>query len=278
MGRHLVTVVGAAAWVGAVLIILRSRETRGVKFAWAPDGAPGSTRVARAASRVVGTVTGGVTAGVLVLGMGGRLMMRILAATSPDGVQGRITDADEVVGEVTLGGTLGLVLFAGVFGGVLGALLFGLLRAWLPERSLVAGGVAGAIGAGVAARMSGLVDPDNHDFAILEPVWLAVLLGIGLIVTFALLGAVLMDRWAASWPAPGRSVSGIAGMLPIAPLLLAPPAAIGVAAAIAFRAFVPAPAVTSAGAAARGLRVLVLAASVAGGAWTLAGAAEILAA
>ena len=277
MGRHFVTVVGAAAWVGAVVIILRLRETRRVKFAATPDGAPGSTRVVRATPRVVGTVAGGVTAGVLVLGLGGRLMMRILAATSPDGVQGQITDAEEVVGVVTLSGTLGLVLFAGVFGGAFGALLFGLLRAWLPERSLAAGGVAGAIGAGVAARMSGLVDPDNHDFAILEPVWLAVLLGIGLLVTFALLGAVLMDRWAASWPPPGRSPSGIAGMLPIAPLLLAPPAAIGVAAAIAFRAFVP-PAVTSAGAVARGLRTLVLVASAAGGAWTLAGAAEILAA
>src|SRR5688500_218782 len=76
-------------------------------------------------------VLGGMIAGPLVLGFGGRLAMRVLAATSDDHVQGALTDAEETVGEITLGGTLGLVLFVGLFGGVFGGIVYMLLRRWL---------------------------------------------------------------------------------------------------------------------------------------------------
>ena len=61
-------------------------------------------RTVRAA--VVGIVVE-IIAGVLVAGLGGRLMMRVLAATSGDSAQGLVTEAHETVGEITLGGSLG---------------------------------------------------------------------------------------------------------------------------------------------------------------------------
>src|SRR5688572_21126100 len=42
-------------------------------------------------------IVGGVIAGVLVAGLGGRLMMRVLAATSGDSAQGLVTEAEETV-------------------------------------------------------------------------------------------------------------------------------------------------------------------------------------
>ena len=44
---------------------------------------------------------GGIGAGVCVIGAGGRLAMRLLAVTAGDPAQGRITEAEEVVGEIT---------------------------------------------------------------------------------------------------------------------------------------------------------------------------------
>ena len=49
----------------------------------------------------------GFGAGITVLGTGGRLAMRLLALTAGPAAQGRLTEADEVVGEITVGGTLG---------------------------------------------------------------------------------------------------------------------------------------------------------------------------
>src|SRR5215204_3174458 len=60
----------------------------------------------------------GATAGILAAGAGGRLVMRLLAVTAGADAQGRITEAEELVGRITVDGTLGFVIFT--------ALLFGL--------------------------------------------------------------------------------------------------------------------------------------------------------
>ena len=277
MARAVVTALGVVAWVAGIGLTLRWRSTR-VHRRRAPDGTAGQ-RVARATARVSGSVAGAVVAGMLVLGLGGRLMMRVLAATSGDAAQGRITDAEEVVGEVTVDGTIGLVVFVGGFGGLAGLALFALLRRWLPDRSVTAGLITAAIGAGLLARPSGLLDPGNHDFAILRPTWLAVALALGLIVSFALLAAVLIDRWAASWPVPDRSVRGIAGILPLAPLLLAVTPGVAVLGAIGFSAVV-APTIAAGpwlGAVDRAMRAAAVAGAVAGSMWLVVSAAEIVA-
>jgi hypothetical protein len=127
--------------------------------------------------------TVGVLAGITVIGAGGRLAMRLLAVTAGDSAQGRITEADEVVGRITLDGTIGFVLFNGIFGGVAAVGLYLLVRRFVPAGRL--GGVA--FGLGLLVVFGALIDPmrkANPDFDIVGPGWLAVLVFTALAVAF----------------------------------------------------------------------------------------------
>jgi hypothetical protein len=120
-------------------------------------------------------LTAGFGAGVLVVGFGGRLVMRVLAATSGTTAQGRTTDAGEQVGEISLGGTFGFFVFAGILVPLVSSLAFIPLRRILPRPAWIAGVLFGLLllaSFGVSDPLS----PDNVDFAILSPTWLAVTL------------------------------------------------------------------------------------------------------
>src|SRR5215207_6634490 len=52
----------------------------------------------------------GLVAGALAAGAGGRLVMRMLALTSP-GAHGELTEADEIVGRISANGTEELIGF-----------------------------------------------------------------------------------------------------------------------------------------------------------------------
>jgi hypothetical protein len=52
-------------------------------------------------------VASGVGAGLLAAGASGRLAMRLLAVTAGADAQGRITEAEQVVGRISVDGTLG---------------------------------------------------------------------------------------------------------------------------------------------------------------------------
>lgn len=234
---------------------------------------PVGERLAITLGRTSGMLAGAIIAAILTIGAGGRLMMRVMAITSPD-AQGMLTDAEEVVGEVTLGGTIVLVVFIGLFAAVIGLGIFALLRRWLPDRSLVAGLAGAAIGAGLLVRASGLIDQDNPDFAILSPRALAVAMAVGMIVLFGLTFGVLVDRFAPRWPRPARSVKGVASLLPL--LILLPAAAVALPAVLAIVAAtaVPAPDLRRFD---RVGRVLAGGLAFVGGAATLLAAGEVLA-
>ena len=274
MTRVIVTSVSAVGLLASLVLIVLLRDTH--RSPPSVDETDRGTRLRAATARVAGSVAGAMVAGALALGLGTRLLMRVLAATSPDEAQGAITEAEEVVGEVTMGGTVGLIAFAGLFGGFAGLALFALVRRWLPDRSLVAGALTLGIGAGLTVRLSGLLDPDNPDFELLSPRWLAVALVLVVLVVFGLLAAVLIDRWAASWPQPARSPKGVASGLPLVVLVMAPPVAFGALVAIAITAsrtapWQPAAAVDRIG------RVGVVVGALAGGGWVLVSAGQILA-
>ena len=84
---------------------------------WEPAGVGGPRSTARPSSfavlrylrGVAVALVGGFWAGILVTGPAIRLIMRLLAATAGDGAQGAITEAEEVVGDISLGGTIGLL-------------------------------------------------------------------------------------------------------------------------------------------------------------------------
>lgn len=182
-------------------------------------------------------VGAGAVSGVLVLGCGGRLVMRILAATSGDGAQGLLTEAEERVGEITLSGTFGFVIFIGFFGGIFGALVYLLVRRWLAGSAWVAGLVVGVLGLGFA-RLDPL-DPDNVDFAILRPDWLAVLL-LGLLpLLYGVVVVSMIERLDRSYPTLAWRPSAILAHLPLLALVVFPPFIVGMILAGTFAAFTP---------------------------------------
>ena len=114
----------------------------------------------------------GFWAGALVTGPFVRLIMRLLAVTAGDDAQGRLTEADEIVGSIDLDGTIGLVIFGGILPGVLSGAIYVVFRRWLPSGRL-GGVVFGALHLVVAATRIDPLRSDNPDFDLLGPGWLA---------------------------------------------------------------------------------------------------------
>jgi hypothetical protein len=160
-------VVAAAwiAWRGRSLPVVAARETPTTPRSAAFD----------ALRTLACVLTAGFTAGLLVVGFGGRLAMRVLAATSGTGAQGRTTDAGEQVGEITLGGSIGFFIFAGLLIPTASSIVYIPLRRILPRPAWISGSLFGLL----LLATFGVSDPlssDNVDFLILSPTWLAVTL------------------------------------------------------------------------------------------------------
>jgi hypothetical protein len=145
------------------------------------------------------TVTTGVVGGIATIGVGGRLAMRLLAVTAGHAAQGRVTEADEIVGRITTDGTLGFIIFEGIFGGLLVALLLMLLRRALPAGP--GGGAAMAVG--LLVILGTTVDPlrrNNPDFDIVGPGALAVVVFVALAFVSTLTIQGLQARMSAWLP------------------------------------------------------------------------------
>lgn len=194
---------------------------------------PFGERLAVTLGRIAGMLVGATAAGVLTVGAGIRLMMRVVAVTSSDDVQGRRTEADAIIGQVTVSGSVFLVVLVGIAAGLVGLGLYAALRRWLPDRSAAAGLVGAAVGAGLLVRPLGLVAADNRDFTVVTPAALAVAIALLTLVLFGATFGVLVDRLAARWPRPAWSVPGVAGLLPFAILIPVPAALLAVLAAVA---------------------------------------------
>ena len=240
--------------------------------------APSTTVAARWLRTACIGVVAGAIAGVLVAGLGGRLVMRILAATSGSDVQGIQTQAEQVVGEVTFGGTLFLVLFAGVLGAGLGV-GFVAVRRWLPKRAWLAGLTFGVVGIALVRPLE-LLDPGSIDFDFVHPLALAVplLLVIPLLYGVVLASAVEgLDR---RYPALAARPRVIAAYLPMLLLFLAPPLGVGLlllaGLGLGLRRVAPVARVWSGSVVEWTGRTLMALAALAGTVWVGAGAVEIL--
>lgn len=134
----------------------------------------------------------GILVGLPVIGVGGRIAMRIAAATSSDAVQGAFTDDAEQIGEITFGGTVGFLLFGGILFGSAAGWLYALIRPLFPaerRHRMLAGALVG-LGLGTPI----LVSPGERDFSILEPLWLVVALFVAIPVLYGTLVPVIADR------------------------------------------------------------------------------------
>lgn len=142
----------------------------------------------------------GLLVGLLVVGPAGRLAMRLLAATSPD-AQGRITEAQEVIGEISLSGTLGLFLFVGLPFGLAVGIAYAFASFVLP-RGMVGGAV---LGTAALVVLGSTVDPlreDNPDFDIVGPGWLSVVTFVAMAVLTGILTAPIAGRVASALQKP----------------------------------------------------------------------------
>ena len=149
-----------------------------------------------------GALAAGLVAGLLAAGAGGRLVMRLLALTSPE-AEGSFTEAAEVVGEITFGGTLGFILFVGVPAGLLSGALYALLRPALPR-----GRAGGVVLGGLLLVLAGTrIEPlrsDNIDFSLVGPAWLAVLGFAAVALLQGMLVVALSTRFAVPEPSSAR--------------------------------------------------------------------------
>ena len=154
-------------------------------------------KVTAALGPLAGCLAAGLAVGVVIAGLGSRLVMRLLAVADPD-ARGSFTENGNQVGDITVGGTLGLVTFVGIPIGFLAGLIVFAVRRWLPAGQPWRGLAFSAV---LLALLGGtVIDPDNIDFRLLEPAGLAIALFGLLFFVAGFWLPLLADRWGPGVP------------------------------------------------------------------------------
>ena len=130
-----------------------------------------------------------LVSGVLVGGLGGRVVMSVSARAAGVEMAGRLTENGNTIGVFTVGGTIALVLFGGLLGGMIGSVGVVASDPWLRWM----GGFRGVGYGAVVLALFGYDTFASVDFLILDPVGLNVAMFLGLIVGFGLM-VVLVVR------------------------------------------------------------------------------------
>ena len=135
-----------------------------------------------------------------------------------DAVQGRLTEAEERIGDITVGGTIGLVVFVGLFGGLLGGAVYLLVRRWPRRRP-------GRLGSSSGHLRSAWRRGSRRS---IRTAWISTCCGRTgspsrmLVAVFLLYGmtiASVMERADRSWPVIEVRPLAVAAHLPILVLL-----------------------------------------------------------
>ena len=173
-------------------------------------------------------VLAGLAAGFVAGGLGSRVAMRIAAIAAGPGQRGVLTENGNRVGEITLDGTLFLVVFNGPIVGLFGGLVYVAVRPWLPRSDRWHGSAFGALLLAVFGFV--VIEGDNFDFRRFGSALLNVGMFAALFVIFGLVAAPLADRADRAFPAvpPRRrprlrtlgayallGIAAIPGLLPI---------------------------------------------------------------
>lgn len=132
----------------------------------------------------------GAIVGIVVGGMGARVVMRLAAILHPDAV-GALTENGNRIGDITMGGTLFLVLF-GLISCAIAGVLWVIVSPWIPGhtgvRALLTAGIAIATGTPL------LIIGRNPDFVILDHDSRVVALLVALVGLIGL-SIALLDSW-----------------------------------------------------------------------------------
>ena len=163
-------------------------------------------------------ISAGVGAGLLAAGAGGRLVMRLLAVTAGPGAQGSITEADQVVGRISVDGTIGFIVFTGVLFGAASSAAYLLLQRWLP-----AAGQAGSRlrrpAPGPGRDPAGACARATRTSTWWARKWLSLVTFAALVLFHGMLVAALAGRLSRSVPLLAPTAPAVAAHLPL--LLLA---------------------------------------------------------
>jgi FtsH-binding integral membrane protein len=120
--------------------------------------------------------------------------MRASSLLSPEvSGTGALSDMGFRVGEVTLDGTIELVLFVGIFTGLFGAVYYAISRPWLMWAGEWRGAVFGLLLFAIGSATSDAVNPDNSDFVVLDNIPMIILLFFALFILFGVTVAWLHD-------------------------------------------------------------------------------------
>ena len=133
----------------------------------------------------------GAIVGIVVAGVGGRIVMRLAALVVP-GATGALTENGNRIGDITLSGSLGLLLFAGLFFGVSAGTVWVVVSPWIPGVGLARAILAMPIA--VALGTLGLIRRENRDFSVLghDPTVVAMLIAL---IALIGLSMALVDGW-----------------------------------------------------------------------------------
>lgn len=182
----------------------------------------GSTRWLERTQRVIRVLAiaalAGFSAGFLT-GVGARLAMRLAGLLTVDRNRGLLTENNNVVGQITLGGTLALALIA-AFAGVFGGLLYVAIRSRLPQSAWLRGLTFG----GLLLAVFGFVVMDEHnpDYQLFGPPVINVMTFSLIYLLFGVVVAPIADlfdrvipRWTFTQSPRGRTAMLYAAMLPL---------------------------------------------------------------
>jgi hypothetical protein len=164
-------------------------------------------------------ISAGVGAGILAAGAGGRLVMRLLAITAGPNAQGRITEADQVVGRISLDGTVEFIVFTGLFFGAASGAAYLLLRRWLPP-GRTSGVAFGALLLILAGTRLEPLRPGNPDFDLVGPGWVSVVAFAALVLFHGMLVAALAGRLSRGVPLLAPTARAIVAHVPLMLLAL----------------------------------------------------------
>ena len=215
----LVVLAGLVATVGWGGLTVQPPHATAPEGASPDDPPPVELVLRRFVWEVNLAVVAGIGAGIVAAGAGGRLVMRLLAVTAGDDAQGRITEADQVVGRISAGGTIGFVVFTALFFGTASGGAYLLVRRWLPAGR--AGGLTyGALLLVLAGTRLEPLREGNVDFDLVGPGWVSVVAFAALVLFHGMLVAALAGRISRAVPLLGREPRAIVAHAPL--LLLAP--------------------------------------------------------
>lgn len=182
-------------------------------------------RWALRAVRALGVATlAGIVAGIIVGGIASRVAMRIAGIMAGPQLIGALTENGNRVGEITLSGSLDLIVFGGIFTGIAGGIFYAAFEPWVARLGRWRG-----IGLGIvllAAAGFTILNAENRDFVRFGPPIANVLLFGSLFPLYGVVISSIAGRFNPWMDSPTRdgsykgalaaglaSVGGIIGIL-----------------------------------------------------------------